>query len=84
MCFRGGGKAPRTTERRSDEMDRDLIEGKWTEIKGRLRESYGDLTDDDIEKAKGDREQLEGMLQQKLGQTKDEARSNVDRILQKV
>jgi uncharacterized protein YjbJ (UPF0337 family) len=84
MCFRGGGEAPRTTERRSDEMDRDLIEGKWTEIKGRLRESYGDLTDDDIEKAKGDREQLEGMLQQKLGQTKDEARSNVDRILQKV
>jgi uncharacterized protein YjbJ (UPF0337 family) len=65
-------------------MDRDLIEGKWNEIKGRLRESYGDLTDDDIERAKGNREQLEGLLQQKLGQTKDEARSNVDRILQKV
>jgi uncharacterized protein YjbJ (UPF0337 family) len=65
-------------------MDRDVIEGKWTEIKGRLRESYGDLTEDDIQKARGDREQMEGMLQQKYGKTKDEARQEVDRILSDV
>lgn len=65
-------------------MDRDQIEGKWTEIKGRLRESYGDLTEDDIQKARGDREQMEGMLQQKYGKTKDEARQEVDRILSDV
>ena len=28
-------------------MDRDVIDGKWTEIKGQLREAYGDLTDDE-------------------------------------
>jgi uncharacterized protein YjbJ (UPF0337 family) len=65
-------------------MDRDLIEGKWTEIKGQLREAYGDLTDDDVEEAKGDREQIEGVLQQKLGKSKDDVRATVDKILNSV
>jgi uncharacterized protein YjbJ (UPF0337 family) len=65
-------------------MDRDVIEGKWKQIKGRLRESYGELTDDDIEAAKGDREQIEGMLQERLGKSKDEARAEVDRLLSRV
>ena len=65
-------------------MDNDRIIGKWTEIKGHLQEAYGELTDDEIEQAKGDRNQLEGVMQQKLGKTKDEARAAVDRILDKV
>ena len=65
-------------------MDKDRIIGKWTEIKGQFREAYGELTDDDIEQAKGDRALLEGLMQQKLGKTKDEARAAVDRILDKV
>ena len=65
-------------------MNRDQIEGKWTEIKGRLRESYADLTDNEMEAAKGDREQIEGLLQQKTGKAKDEVREIVDRILEKV
>ncbi|WP_300582922.1 CsbD family protein [Marivita sp.] len=65
-------------------MDRDVIEGKWTEIKGQLREAYGDLTDDDVEEAKGNREQMEGVLQQKLGKSKDEVRQTVDRILNNI
>ncbi len=65
-------------------MDRDMIEGKWTEIKGQLREAYGDLTDDDVEEAKGNREQMEGVLQQKLGKSKDEVRETVNRILNSV
>ena len=65
-------------------MDRDIIEGKWTEIKGKLRESYGEFTDDELEEARGNREQLEGKLQQKYGQSKDEARETVDRILNSI
>ena len=65
-------------------MNRDQIEGKWTEIKGKLRESYGDLTDDDLESAKGDRDQMEGVLQQKLGKSKEEVRDTVDKILAKI
>ncbi|ASP18783.1 general stress protein CsbD [Antarctobacter heliothermus] len=65
-------------------MDNDRIEGKWTEIKGRLREAYGTLTDDELEEARGNREQLEGKLQQRLGKSKDEAREALDSILDKV
>ncbi|MBV7394224.1 CsbD family protein [Mameliella sediminis] len=65
-------------------MDKDLIEGKWTEVKGRLREAYGVLSDDELEEARGDREQLEGKLQQRLGKSKDEARAALDDILAKI
>lgn len=65
-------------------MNNDIIEGKWTEFKGHMREAYGDLGDDDLEAAKGDREQLEGKLQQRLGKSKEEVRKAVDRILEKI
>ncbi|MBY6112942.1 CsbD family protein [Mameliella alba] len=65
-------------------MDKDLIEGKWTEVKGRLREAYGVLSDNELEEARGDREQLEGKLQQRLGKSKDEARAALDDILAKI
>lgn len=65
-------------------MNTDMIEGKWTELKGHLREAYGDLTDDELEAMKGDREQLEGRLQQRLGKSKQEVRETVDRILARI
>lgn len=65
-------------------MDNDRLEGKWTEVKGRLREAYGVLTEDELEEARGNREQLEGKLQQRLGKSKDEAREALDEILAKV
>jgi uncharacterized protein YjbJ (UPF0337 family) len=65
-------------------MNRDQIEGKWTQIKGQLQSAYGELTDDDLEEAKGDRAQLEGKLQQKLGKSKEEVRDTVDKILSKI
>lgn len=77
----------RAATRRTKEdlaMDKDRIEGKWTEIKGKLRESYGDLTDNELEQARGNREQIEGLLQQRLGKTKDDARSALDRVLEKI
>lgn len=65
-------------------MNRDQIVGKWTEIKGRIRETYGEISDDEIEQAKGDREKMEGILQQKLGKSKEDVRHIVDEILAKV
>ncbi|MGR3806175.1 CsbD family protein [Marinibacterium profundimaris] len=65
-------------------MNNDQIMGKWTEVKGKLREKYGELTDDELEQAKGDREQIEGKLQQRYGQTKEEAKRSVDDILAEV
>jgi uncharacterized protein YjbJ (UPF0337 family) len=65
-------------------MNWDQIEGKWTEIKGRIRSEYGEITDDELEQAKGDRDQLLGLVQSKYGMAKAEAEKEVDKWLEKV
>lgn len=64
-------------------MNWDEIKGNWTEMKGKLREQYADLTDDELEAAKSDREQLVGLLQQKYGKAKQEAEHEIDRLFSK-
>ena len=60
-------------------MDWDRIAGNWKQFKGRVKEKWGDLTDDDIARMNGDREQLEGAIQERYGYGKDKAREEVDR-----
>ena len=59
-------------------MNWDQIKGKWTQLKGKAREQWGDLTDDDLKKAKGNREQLAGRIQERYGIAKEEAERQVD------
>ena len=59
-------------------MDWDRIEGNWKKFTGNVKEKWGDLTDDDIAKMNGKREQLEGALQARYGYAKDKARDEVD------
>lgn len=61
-------------------MNWDQIKGNWLEFKGKLRQQYGDLTDDEVEQAKGSEEELVGLIQQKFGKTKEEARKELDRL----
>lgn len=61
-------------------MNYDQIKGNWTEFKGKLRQQYGDLTDDEVEEAKGSEEELLGLIQKKYGKTKEEAREELDRL----
>lgn len=60
-------------------MDWDRIEGNWKQFSGKIKEKWGQLTDDDVAKINGKREQLEGMIQQRYGYAKDKARDEVDR-----
>ncbi|WP_298738135.1 CsbD family protein [uncultured Chitinophaga sp.] len=53
-------------------MDTLQIKGKWNEIKGRLKQQYADLTDDDLLYEEGEEDRLIGKLQQKLGKSRDE------------
>ena len=59
-------------------MDWNRIEGNWKQFKGQIKEQWGNLTDDDLDKIAGKREQLEGKIQERHGITKDEARKHVD------
>lgn len=53
-------------------MDTLQIKGKWNEIKGKLKQQYADLTDDDLLYEEGEEDKLIGKLQQKLGKSRDE------------
>ena len=59
-------------------MDWDRVEGNWKQIKGRVKEKWGNLTDDDLDKIAGRRDQLEGKIQERYGVAKDQVRKDVD------
>jgi uncharacterized protein YjbJ (UPF0337 family) len=63
---------------RRREMDWNVIEGNWKQAQGKIRQKWGKLTDDDLTRINGQREQLEGILQQRYGLAKDMVRKEVD------
>ena len=54
------------------------IKGSWEELKGKLKKSYADLTDDDLMYEEGQEQEMWGKLQQKLGKTEKEIKSMFD------
>jgi uncharacterized protein YjbJ (UPF0337 family) len=59
-------------------MNKLQIKGNWNEIKGKLKQKYAQLTDDDLTFAEGKEEELLGRLQQRLGKSKDEVRREIE------
>lgn len=59
-------------------MDDLRIKGRWNEIKGKLKQEYGDLTDEDLTYAEGKEDELLGRLQRKTGKSKDELRRKIN------
>ncbi|MBF4463657.1 CsbD family protein [Flavobacterium sp. LC2016-12] len=53
-------------------MNTTQIKGNWNEMKGKLKQQYAELTDDDLMYAEGKEDEMYGKLQQKLGKTKEE------------
>ena len=59
-------------------MNWDQIEGNWKQFTGKAKQQWADLTDDDIAQANGDREVLEGKIQERYGDDKETAKRKVD------
>lgn len=53
------------------------LKGNWNETKGKLKQKYGQLTDQDLVFAEGKEDELLGRLQKKLGKSKDELRAEI-------
>ena len=53
-------------------MDNLIVKGTWNTVKGKLKQAYGNLTDDDLKYEEGKEDELLGRLQQKTGKTKDD------------
>lgn len=62
-------------------MNWDIVEGKWSQLKGSLRQKWGKLTDSDLETVRGEKDKFVGLLQERYGKRKDEAEQEVDEWL---
>lgn len=61
-------------------MNQDQIEGKWEQIKGRAKKAWAELTDDDFKKAEGSLDKLYGVIQEKVGDTKEAVKAKLDKL----
>ena len=61
-------------------MTKLVLKGSWNEVKGKLKQKYAQLTDDDLLFSEGKDDELLGRLQTKLGQTKEEVRKAIEEI----
>ena len=60
-------------------MNRDTLQGQWMQLKGKVRQQWGKLTDDDLEKIQGNAEMLIGRVQERYGKSREEAEKDLDR-----
>jgi uncharacterized protein YjbJ (UPF0337 family) len=63
-------------------MNQDIFEGKWKEMRGQVKEWWGELTDDDLDRVSGKADQIVGLLQKKYGYTKEHAQEEYNRRLE--
>ena len=56
------------------------IKGSWNEVKGKLKQKYGQLTDNDLTFAEGKEDELLGRLQQRLGKSKEDLRKEIESL----
>jgi uncharacterized protein YjbJ (UPF0337 family) len=59
-------------------MDKLRFKGSWNEVKGKLKQKYADLTDDDLTYMEGKEDELLGRLQTRLGRSRDEIRRELE------
>ena len=62
-------------------VTREEIQGKWNEVKGQIQERWGQLTDDDLSRVRGNADQLVGVIQQKTGEARADIEAFLDRVI---
>jgi uncharacterized protein YjbJ (UPF0337 family) len=62
-------------------MNKDILKGKWMQIRGEAKKWWGELTDDELDKVSGEYDKFVGLIQEKYGYARDRAEKEVDRRL---
>jgi uncharacterized protein YjbJ (UPF0337 family) len=65
-------------------MNNDILAGKWKQFRGEVKETWGELTDDELDQISGQRDKLVGKLQEKYGYTRAKAENEVDRFVDRM
>lgn len=61
-------------------MDKLEIKGKWNSVKGKLKQKYGELSDDDLTYVEGKEDEMLGKLQEKTGKARDELIKEINKL----
>ncbi len=61
-------------------INQDIAEGKWKQVKGKIKESWGKLTDDDLDRIQGRADRWEGVMQERYGMGKENARQEFEKF----
>ncbi len=64
-------------------MNEQAIKGQWREFKGEIQKAWGKLTDDELEKTKGDLKAVSGLVQQKYGESQEQVKRRMDDLIKK-
>jgi uncharacterized protein YjbJ (UPF0337 family) len=64
-------------------MSNDIIKGRWKELKGKVKQQWGNLTDDEVTQMTGTYEELEGKLQKKYGYDKERVKTEIQGFIDK-
>ncbi len=64
-------------------LNENIAKGKWLEMRGDLQKAWGKLTDDDLEKTKGDMKAISGLIQQKYGEAQEKSSAKLSEIFKK-
>ena len=62
-------------------MNRDILEGQWKQIKGKVKQQWGRLTDDELDQMSGTYDELAGVIQERYGYSREEAMNELDMFL---
>jgi uncharacterized protein YjbJ (UPF0337 family) len=65
-------------------MNQDIMEGKWKQLKGKVKQQWGKLTDDQLDQISGRSEEVAGLLQENYGYTVARARKEVDDFINRL
>jgi uncharacterized protein YjbJ (UPF0337 family) len=69
-----------SNDQKGEAMNRDIIGGKWQQIRGKVKEEWGKLTDDDLKMVEGKFDKLAGLIRERYGYTKEKSEQELDRF----
>ena len=62
-------------------MNRDILAGKWMQVRGQVKQTWGKLTDNDLDRINGRYDEIVGLLQERYGYARDDAKREVDAFI---
>ena len=65
-------------------MNWNQVEGNWKQVKGKLRGKWGKLTNDDLEQARGRRDRLVGIIEERYGEARDAIERELDSLIDRL